>query len=164
MRSYPTCVRLLLAALLLTLAPLPCGAAGSDLRVVLEGALGAGAVPSELVITYTALHPFHGGTEVEVFGDGTAVRTTRRRGDLRASIRQTELPDDQVLGLVELLVELEAWEQRVPERAPVPDEGRASLRIEIGGLQGGFWEWYNDLGEHDRLLRISALMGELVPR
>jgi hypothetical protein len=57
-----------------------------------------------------------------------------------------------------------SWEQRVPERPPVPDEGRASLRIELGNLEGGFWEWYNDLGEHDRLLRVSALLADLVPR
>ncbi len=167
MTGWPLPVRRVLIALLLCLpmliAPVDSGLEES-LRVELERVLREGIVPDDAVITYTAMHPFHGGTVVEVRGDGVALRTTRRPGDLQASIRQREIDAGQLLTLVELLVQLEAWEQRVPERPPVPDEGRASLRIEIHGQQGGFWEWYNDMGEHDRLLRISALMIRLVPR
>ncbi len=151
-------------ALLLILALLLCLAGGPTVRASLEGAVASRSVPLDLVITYTAMHPLHGGAIVEIFGDGAVVRTTRRRGDLQASIRQTELGTDDLLGLVDLLVELEAWEQRVPERPPVPDEGRASIHIEIAGREAGFWEWYNDLGEHDRLLRISELMTDLALR
>jgi len=155
--------RLALAALLL-LTPLLISATGAGLRTELEGILVDGLIPRDLVITYEAMHPFHGGAIVEVRGDGSALRRTRRRGDLQASIRQVELDRNDLLGLVGLIVEIEAWEQRVPERPPLPDEGRASLHIVLGDQQGGFWEWYNDMGEHDRLLRVSALMTELVPR
>jgi hypothetical protein len=157
-------LRPLRLALLLLATVLMVAARGDALRVELERSLDNGVAPRDLVITYHAMHPFHGGTIVEVRGDGQALRTSRRRGDLQSSIRQVELEPEALLEIVTLLVELEAWEQRVPERAPVPDEGRARVSIEMGGLEGGFWEWYNDLGEHDRLLRVSALMTELVPR
>ncbi len=157
LRSLPL-ISLLVTALLL------CLAGGPTVRASLEGAVEARLVPRDLSVTYNAMHPLHGGTIVEIHGDGTAVRIARRRGDLNASIRQTELGEGALLGLVDLLVDVRAWEQRVPERAPVPDEGRATLLIALGGREAGFWEWYNDLGEHDRLLRVSARMTELVPR
>ena len=157
-------LRPLQLALLLLAAVLLVGARGDMLRGELERSLLSGVMPRDLVVTYHAMHPFHGGTIVEIQGSGQALRTTRRRGDLRSSIRQIELEPAAVVELVALLVEIEAWEQRVPERAPVPDEGRARLSIEVSGMEGGFWEWYNDMGEHDRLLRVSALMTELVPR
>ncbi len=160
----PTRARALLVALLLLASTVLIAASRSSLRAELEHALVDGVVPDELVVTYDAMHPFHGGTIVEVHGDGLALRTTRRRGDLQATVRQVELESEELILLVALLVHIEAWEQRVPERPPVPDEGRAALRVEIGGLEGGFWEWYNDMGEHDRLLRVSALLGDLVPR
>lgn len=158
-RLHPLRLVLLLLATVLLVA-----ARGDALRMELERSLLDGVVPRDLVVTYHAMHPFHGGTIVEVRGDGLALRTTRRRGDRQSSVRQVELSSEDLIELVTLLVELEAWEQRVPERPPVPDEGRARVSIELGGHEGGFWEWYNDLGEHDRLLRVSALMTELVPR
>ena len=157
---------LLLSMLFLVLPPLEAvgGASGGELRGELEGMLAAGLVSPDLVITYDAMHPFHGGTVVEIRGDGVALRTSRRRGDQQSSIRQHQVRPNDVLALLDLLVVLRVWEQRVPERSPVPGEGRASVLIEFDGRQAGFWEWYNDMGEHDRLLRISALMTELVPR
>jgi hypothetical protein len=159
-----TFLRALRLALLTLVALLLVGAGGDGLPEALRRAAGDGLVPVDLVVTYHAMHPLHGGTIVEVRGDGSALRTSRRRGELQGSVRQVELDPGDLVELVALLVEIEAWEQRVPERPPVPDEGRASLRIELGNLEGGFWEWYNDLGEHDRLLRVSALLADLVPR
>jgi hypothetical protein len=152
------------AVLLALLSLLLISASSPDLRGSLERAVLEGSVPDDLVITYDAMHPFHGGTIVEVHGDGLALRRSRRQGELQARIRQVELSEQELLGLLALLVELEAWEQREPPRAPLPDEGRAELRVVIGGREGGFWEWYNDMGRHDRLLRIATRMTELVPR
>ena len=132
--------------------------------ITLEALLERGRVPSDLVITYTAMHPLYGGTVIEVHGDGLALRTSRRRGGRQDEIRQTTVSDADLLRLVDLLVEERAWEQQVPDRQAVPDEGKASLDVQIAGHDGGFWEWYNDMGETDRLLRISALMSEMVPR
>jgi len=137
---------------------------GATARELLERSASAGVLPPGLTVTYEAMHPFHGGTIVEISGDGHGLRTTRRRGQLQATVRQVQLETDEILDLVVLLVELEAWEQREPEREPVPDEGRASVLVAVGGVEFGFWEWYNDMGQRDRLLRVSALMTELVPR
>jgi hypothetical protein len=152
------------AALLALSSLLLVSASGPDLRTGLERVLLEGVVPADLVITYDAMHPFHGGVFVEVQGDGLAQRRSRSRGDLRASIRQVELSEAELLGLVALLVELEAWEQREPARPPLPDEGRAELRVALGDQEGGFWEWYNEMGRHDRMLRVSTHLTQLVPR
>ncbi len=144
--------------------PLLLAAAGVSLREELERASGLGHVPPDLEVVYTAVHPLYGGTILEIHGDGLGLRTTRQRGGQHAEIRQTQVSHEDLVRLVDLLFEQRAWEQRVPERQAVPDEGKASLEIRLGGTEGGFWEWYNDMGESDRLLRISVLMGELVPR
>lgn len=150
--------------LLVLLTPLLIATASDGIDTVLVGALARQVAPADLEIHYRAVHPLHGGTEVEIHGDGMAIRTTHRRGGHQAAIKQTTLEEAQVLALIELLVQVEAWEQRLPERAAVPDEGRASLEIRLGERRAGFWEWYNEMGEHDRLLRVSALMTELVTR
>ncbi len=159
-RALPT--SRLAPPLLALLVPLLLAFAPADIAPRLVAALAAREVPAELTVTYRAMHPLHGGNVVEIGGDGTTLRTSRRRGG-EATVRQGRVGQEELLELVALLVELEAWEQRVPERAAVPDEGRATLEIRIGSAEGGFWEWYNDMGEHDRLLRLSVLMTELAP-
>jgi hypothetical protein len=66
--------------------------------------------------------------------------------------------------LVALLLEVAAWEQRVPERRPVPDESRANLRITVEGNSSGIWEWYNDLQKNQRIFRVRELMKKLAWR
>ncbi len=156
--------RYLLATLLCVLLPVLMAGSGFSLQAELERASEIGQVPADLVVTYAAMHPLYGGTVVEIRGDGLAQRTTRRRGGRQAEIRQTTVTQADLLQLMDLLVDERAWEQRVPDRRAVPDEGKAVLDIQLGEAEGGFWEWYNDMGERDRLLRISALMSELVPR
>ena len=63
--------------------------------------------------------------------------------------------------LVDLLVSIEAWEQRVPEREPLPDESRAYLRVTIGEDSTTIWEWYNDLSGNDRIARVKAFLETL---
>ncbi len=67
---------------------------------------------------------------------------------------QRQVTRDEVASLVQLLVRFGAWEQRIAERAPVPDESRAMLTIQCGAAQSSIWEWYNDLSKHQRLARI----------
>ena len=55
------------------------------------------------------------------------------------------------------------WEQRVPERTPLPDESRAVLTVSLGPARATTWEWYNDLVENDRLVKVQRTLLSLAP-
>lgn len=58
--------------------------------------------------------------------------------------------------------ETEAWEQRAPERTPVPDEGRATLLIRVGGRESATWERTHEMAQSRRLILIKDKMREIV--
>jgi hypothetical protein len=60
----------------------------------------------------------------------------------------------QVRDLVKLLLQIEAWRQLSPDRQPRLDESRARLTIEVGSNSSEIWEWYNDLGDNNRVIRV----------
>ena len=62
---------------------------------------------------------------------------------------------------MEVLLSLSAWEQRVPDRAPQPDESRAELHIRAGAAQSLIWEWFNDLDETGRIVQVRQKMKAL---
>ncbi len=120
----------------------------SNLR---EIAAGRGA--EDLAINYSDIHPLWGGVSVTLTRGREYERTVRQPGGASVLVRR-QVTRDEVASLVQLLVKLGAWEQRIPERAPVPDESRATLTIQCGATQSSIWEWYNDLSKHQRLARI----------
>ena len=61
-----------------------------------------------------------------------------------------------LLDLVRLLVQLDAWEQRIPDRPPVPDESRAALTISVNGSANRISERFNDLAANNRLVQIKT--------
>ena len=131
-----------------------------DMREQLEQKLNATSSADALEVTYDDMHAFHGGETLTATGD-----TLRTRyffpGD--ASPRQIEpspiiMTAQQVRTLVRLLLELEAWEQRVPDREAVLDESVATLSMRIGSIESYIWEWYNDLSANDRIIRVKQLL------
>ena len=64
----------------------------------------------------------------------------------------------EIENLVRLLIDIEAWEQRVPWRETASDESRAYLRVQVGGASSEIWEWYDEL---DSNLRIVKLLDQL---
>ncbi len=148
-------------ALLLLLLPL-LAAALPSLQTSLEGARATAQLPADLLVRYEAMHPLYGGVIVEIHGDGRGLRTQRGRAG-RLSRSEAQLSTEQLQDLVGLLVQHQAWEQRVSERQALPDEGRARLIIQVGDTEGGCWEWFNDLAETDRLVHIAERMKALVP-
>jgi hypothetical protein len=64
--------------------------------------------------------------------------------------------------VVRAILENRAWVQATPERAPNPDEAKAYLKISIGEERSMIWEWYNEMQDNDRLIRIRELMKALV--
>ncbi len=124
----------------------------SALRAI---AAGNGA---ELSVVYDDMHGLWGGQTITIAGNGAYERKERARGDSAPVVTSGTVDQKQIQALASLLVQLAAWEQRVPERAPVPDESRATLRIRVGTAEATIWEWYNDLPKNDRIAQIRDLM------
>jgi hypothetical protein len=118
-------------------------------------------IPAELQIIYDDMHGLWGGTTIVITGKGSGERRERDRGSAKPDISNKSLTREQVLELVKLLVEHEAWEQRTPDRDPVPDESRASLKIQVNGQTSTLWEWFNDMEKNKRLSIIKAKMKQL---
>lgn len=112
------------------------------------------SLPS-LCVVYHDLHGFHGGLSLSIWGNGKisqqAVRTP-------VGIPKEQVSHEDLLGLVALLCEVEAWEQRVPDAMPIPDESRALLRISVGDSHSVIWERYNDMAAAQRMIRVRERM------
>ena len=119
----------------------------------LRAAAGGAEIPADLVVRYSDMHGMHGGTTISLTAHGTVQSTTvdPRTGP---SERRGTIPPDSVRAVIQLLVELAAWEQRTPPRPPVPDESASGLTIRAGGGEVHIWEWYNDMGTNARLIRV----------
>ncbi|HYH83292.1 MAG TPA: hypothetical protein VEX86_26095 [Longimicrobium sp.] len=119
----------------------------------LRAAAGGAEIPADLVVRYSDMHGMHGGTTISLTAHGTVQSRTvdPRTG---SSERRGTIPPDSVRAVIQLLVELAAWEQRTPPRPPVPDESAAGLTIRAGGEEVRIWEWYNDMATNARLVRV----------
>ena len=113
-------------------------------------------------VEYNDMHSFHGGETLTVTG---SVLTGRYlfRGVGRTQIEPppTSLTVAQLTALIDLLLEIEAWDQRVPARTAVLDESSTSLTISVGELHSSIWEWYNDLNGNDRMVRVKQMLEEI---
>jgi hypothetical protein len=118
--------------------------------------LATSVVPADLAITYDDMHGLWGGTTITIRGDGSVERHTKARGAVAAQVSHVSIDQQMLLDLVRLLVQLEAWEQRVPDRPPVPDESCTSLTISLNGGASRIWERFNDLAANNRLVQIKT--------
>jgi hypothetical protein len=125
----------------------------------------AGRGTASFAVTYSDMHGLWGGVTVTLTRDGDYEQTMRRPGGLPVLVRRRLAPE-HATALAQLLVEIRAWEQRTPERAPVPDESRAMLSIRCGAAESSIWEWYNDMPRNQRLIRVRdrlIQLGEDIP-
>ena len=122
---------------------------------------GAGGDSSDLTITYSDMHGLWGGITVTLSTDGAYERLERKPGAGVPDLVRGAVAPARVRDVVRLLSEISAWEQRTPERMPVPDESRATLTLRAGGVEASIWEWYNDLTKNARLTRVRSLLLEL---
>ena len=134
-------------------------AAPTALETKLAQAKADPAVP--FTVLYDDLHPFHGGMSISVSRDGSIERVDVVRR--KKSVTKARATPEQISALLDLLVEVGAWEQQIPERRMVHDESKATLAVSAGGQPGGFWEWYNDLAQNARLIRVKAALEQLAP-
>ena len=126
----------------------------SPVEVALRTVAAGGEIPADLVVRYSDMHGMHGGSTISLSGSGAL--QSEQVGQNGRTSRSGTLSSDSVRAIVQLLVELEAWEQRTPPRRPVPDESAAGLTIRVAGQEARIWEWYNEMGANDRLSRIFA--------
>lgn len=114
-----------------------------------------------LSVTYTDLHGLWGGLSIIIHGSGNVDQKSVRKGVPVKLLPPRKLTKSDLRNLVTLLLDLKAWDQRVPERIAVPDEGRAYLRIKVGTVNSEIWEWYNDMKANNRLIQIKEKMQQL---
>ena len=166
-------------ACLVLLALLAVGCA-DPVATRLADARDAGRVPRDFVLSWDDHAAAWGGRRIELRGDG-AVRVTRFRpsmlpasGAPEASLGQSSAGGEvvfrgavdpaELLPLLDLLRELDAWEQRsTPGAAPL-DRSRATLRLRVGDAQSRVWEYTSDLSTNRRLVRVRDALTALLER
>lgn len=149
----------------------------------LEDAREARALPSDLTVTYREMGGPLGSREVIVDQNGRLVLRHWRPGFVPAVERPeqilrnagesetdaddavrfvTEISGSEVLRMVDLLVEIEGWEEGSGDDLPAdPVEGsRVSLRVAIGAESSEVSEWGRDLEANNRLLKVRTLVEE----
>ncbi len=117
---------------------------------------------SELRLVYDDVYGFFGGSRFEL-NQGELVHTHTPRGG-RASVEtRATLSTQELTDLLALLRVENIWEQRVPDRTPLPDESRAVLTVSMYPARATTWEWYNDLVDNDRLVKVQRTLHALAP-
>ena len=109
-------------------------------------------------VKYDDLHPFHGRLTLTIFGTGDGEQKILFPGRAEIAGRTRNVSSIDLKHLVNLLLARKAWEQRIPERSPVPDESRSHLVIRYANDSTTIWEWYNDLPQNQRLVEIREFM------
>jgi hypothetical protein len=149
------------AAIISILAVLPVltvlASPPNTIRETLSGIAAGKLGPAPLSVTYDDMHGLSGGLTLTIHGDGKVEqRAVREKAGTPQAVSR-----EAVLKLVRLLLRKKAWAQREPERAPRLDESRARLVIQYGNNTTEIWEWYNDLAENQRIVKIRDLMKEI---
>jgi hypothetical protein len=153
-------MRLLLALLL----PLAVAWAGPThpMEEAIRAAMEAEVTPG-LTLVFDDVHPLYGGALFELAADGSLKRTDVPRAQQEPTVTTTRLDEAERAALLALLAGIEAWEQRVPDRTPVPDESRAHLGLRLDGAESTVWEWANDLGDNARIVQVQRFLDARLP-
>ena len=145
---------MILRTLLLVILPVTMAAADAPVKSMLERIEAGRLDLTPLAVSYDDLHPLHGGLVLTIHGTGKV----EQRAVRQTSGRPKQVPREDLLKLVHLLLREQAWEQRVPERAARSDESMVRLTIRYRNDQTVIWEWYNDLEANHRIIQIRDLM------
>jgi len=94
-----------------------------------------GRATHDLTLTDSDMHGLWGGITVTLSTSDAYERLKRTRGAGLPDVVRSTVAPAQVQDVARLLLETQAWEQRTLERAPVPDESRATLTLRDGGVE-----------------------------
>ena len=111
-------------------------------------------------VVYSDMHGLWGGVTITLAGGGECERTRRGPGG-EPQVARGRAGPERVAAVARLLLDVEAWQQRTPERAPVPDESRATLTVRCGGATFAIWEGYNDLAANGRMILVRDHLARL---
>jgi len=108
-----------------------------------------------LNITYDDFHGFHGGLTISIKGDGSITQKA-----IHTSIAPAInlVSNKNIHGLIELLIKEKMWLQVTPPRTAIPDETTARLFITYDVQTSEVWEWFNDMVDNDRMIKIKEYM------
>jgi hypothetical protein len=151
----------------LTLIGLIPKAHSAELVGALQLAASSRVAPDDLVVSYNDRHALWGGVVITIKGNGDWEKSCQPRGGAASppALHGSGQLDRHRLGtLLKLLVDLRVWQQIAVDHPPVPDESRAHLKVSRGSEKVGFWEWYNEMKENNRLIKIYAEMEAQVPK
>lgn len=127
----------------------------------LKSIIAVNGVTADLTITYDDMHGLWGGSTITVRGHGGMERQTKEIGAPEAVVTRKQIDGRELVELVRLLVELEAWEQRTADEQPVAGESRASLTISVKGSTSRVWERVNEMPLNNRLIQIKTCLENL---
>lgn len=116
----------------------------------------------DLKITYSDLHPIHGGTKISFTGMGEVKRESRSKPEKDVH----NVGADDVKTLVKKLIELKCWEQRKSVTGDPPnvrrtDQSKGFLTIKTGDIKLTIWEYHQS---RVRTLSVFVLMKSLATK
>lgn len=110
---------------------------------------------------YSDMHGLWGGVTSTLSSNGSYELLERARGAVVPDLMRRTVTIHQVQEVVQLLLEIRAWEQQPLQRTPIPDEVLATLTLKSGDAESSIWELYNNLERNNRLIRARRLLLEL---
>jgi class 3 adenylate cyclase len=139
--------------------PLPKNAA-SDFHQVHAGLLSfldSETSPASLRIIYEELHPTQEISRIVIQGSGEVRQEGEMLGGDIPPLRLAEMEN-----LIRLLIDIEAWEQKIPWRETDSPKGRAYLRVQVEGVSSEIWEWYDELDSSRRMVKVLDQLKKFV--
>jgi hypothetical protein len=115
-----------------------------------------------LGIVYSDMHSLWGGVTITLLTSGVYECLMRPREILVPSLVRKTVTAAQIQEVVQLLLELQVWEQQKLERVPMADEARATLILRTGDVETSIWELYKNLERNRRIIQVRRLLLDLV--
>jgi hypothetical protein len=138
--------------------------AGDGIEAILRLARATTPQP-ELIISYSDIGTFHGGTAIEVRGDGKILRWDVKPFDVGVALQnEARMQPQEMQQLLGLLVDLELWKQEeTNERHPIPDQSFRQLVVRQGTDRSFVSEDYN-LMQSGRIGKIHGQLARAIPK